>query len=50
MTNEILELRERRESKNDESRYRELDNEIKHECDLAKEEWLSTECEEIEKL
>ena len=51
MTNEILDLMtERRLNKRDVQEYNRIDKEIKTKCKLAKEQWLSDQCEEIEEL
>ena len=49
MTNEILGLmEERRQSKSDEQKYKNLNNEIKRKCNKAKEKWINDQCLEIE--
>ena len=52
MTEEILEkIEERRISKErNPQRYEELNLEIRRACDIAKEEWINTQCKEIEEM
>ena len=52
MTEEILEkMEERRISKDrNPQRYEELNLEIRRACDTAKEEWINTQCKEIEEM
>ena len=47
---EILDLmEERRKSKNEKEKYKELNKEIRKKCNEAKELWLNQQCQEIEK-
>ena len=49
MTQEILDhMESRREAKNDPTKYKLIDKEIKKKCNEAKEAWLNEQCEEIE--
>ena len=49
MNLEILGLiGERRKAKANEQKYKELDKQIKKRCNEAKENWINTQCEEIE--
>ena len=49
MKPEILELMEdRRKAKGDEAKYKELDRRVKKKCNMAKEEWINMQCDEIE--
>ena len=49
MNSEILGLiEERRKAKVNEQKYKELDKQIKKRCNEAKENWINTQCEEIE--
>ena len=51
MTDDILKLMEERKKAKGKNKdeYNKLHNEIKKMCTIAKEEWLSTKCQEIEK-
>ena len=50
MKPEILQLMEdRRNAKGDVQKYRELDRMVKKNCNIAKEEWINLQCEEIER-
>ena len=49
MNPEIVDLiGERRKAKANERKYKELDKQIKKRCNEAKENWINTQCEEIE--
>lgn len=49
MKEEILDLMEdRRKAKREEKKYKELDRLVKKKCNAAKEEWINSQCAEIE--
>lgn len=51
MTDNILQLLEdRRKSKNDKTKYNDINRQIRKEIRMAKEVWLKAQCEEIELL
>ena len=43
-------MKQRKKAKEDPIAYKLLDNEIKRDCEIAKEAWLNKKCEEVEQL